>query len=303
MNKSLFYYVVAVLVTMSNISCSSSDEDDYNDGNQKVSLAEPEFANEAVAFEIADNSVVAASGDASLMGLNITESGKAIFKLKEADAIKYITYNVKVDGDTYIITDKNGNSMGTVKSSVMRSSGDTNLIINVKVGGYSFIVNAVTAKMLWDIMASSVNLENIARTWTIQSMLMTIEGEISATKEQQDGNLKALADEAQKRGAELTEEEMDAFNKTVAGITLDKTGLISIEYTDGNGEGCTWNWVDNAQTSFVLQLRDSDFGNKFLSNGSVISVKFYPSGVCHFVVTTNIVDKKNYKVTLRIVMK
>ena len=102
----------------------------------------------------------------------------------------------------------------------------------------------------------------------------------------------------------MTKEEEAGLSKTIRGITLDKTGMFSIEYSDANAatEVCSWNWTGPNQKELMLSLRDSEFGNKFLSGKSSIGVNFSTSG-CTFTTTTNITGKKTYKATLVIVMK
>ena len=308
MKKYLFFYAVAACVAISSVSCGSDDED-YLPPKTSVTLTEPEYASQAATFEISGNAVQASSGKAYLSSLSFTESGKAIIEVASGEGRKYVTCNVKIDGNTYTITDDSGKTVGTVRSSSTRSSETSSLIINITVtipglGSLTFNTdNPVDALKKVETISDSNNTSNIARTWYISNMNIVLEGDIALSKIEHSGNLKVFADAAEEAGAGLTADEYKALSKTIKSVTLDKNGLFSLEYTDGGSEVCTWLWANTDQTKVNLKLRDgSEFGNKFLSDGSNITVDFTPTG-CAFSLTTKITGSKTYTATLTIVLK
>lgn len=308
MKKYLFFYAVAACVAISCVSCGSDDED-YFPPKTPVALTEPEYASQAATFEIPDDAVQASSGNVCLSSLSFTESGKAVIGVASVEGNKYVTYNVKIEGNTYTITDDSGKTVGTVQSSSTRSSEASSLIINITVnipglGTFTFTTDEpVDALKIVGTISTSNNTSNIARTWTIANMNIVLEGDIDLSKIEHSGNLKVFADAAQEAGAGLTEDEYKALCKTIKSVTLDKNGMFSLEYTDGGSEVCTWLWSNTDQTKVNLKLRDgSDFGNKFLSDDSSITVDFTPTG-CAFSLATKITGSKTYTATLTIVLK
>jgi hypothetical protein len=163
--------------------------------------------------------------------------------------------------------------------------------------------NPVDALKKVGSISDSNNTSNIARTWTVSNMNIVLSGDIDLSMIEHSGNLKVFADAAQEAGAGLTADEYKALCKTIKSVTLDKNGMLSLEYTDGGSEVCTWFWSNTEQTKVNLKLRDgSEFGNKFLSDGSTITVDFTPTG-CAFSLTTKITGNKTYTTTLTIVLK
>lgn len=309
MKKNLFFLAIAVCVAMSNVSCGS-DSDNGGDNPSQVTLPKPKYADKAASFTLDKGKVVAADDElVSLTALNITEGGKAIIGVADGNGKKhFVSCDVEIDGDTYTIS-KNGRKSGIVKEIVgSRATSSTNLTIDLVVeipflGETKFTTSdPVAAQKVIETIAPTVNTSNIARTWTIQTMKLTCEGDIDCSLTEKSGNLAVFAKEMQSRGANLTDEEVGQLSKTIHGVTLDKTGMFSIEYSDATTEVCSWNWTNANQEQLMLSLRDSEFGNKLLSEKSNVEVKFATSG-CTFTTTTNITGKKTYKATLVIVLK
>ncbi|MBR6444824.1 MAG: hypothetical protein IKS94_00060, partial [Prevotella sp.] len=129
MKKKLFFLAMAAFVAMSNTSCGS-DSDDGGSGNDntQVTLPKPVYADEAVAFTLQKDNV--SNKFVSLTGLNITESGKAVIEVTtDENKKKFVSYDVKIEGDTYTIS-KNGKETGKVKvvSSASRATPSVNLV-------------------------------------------------------------------------------------------------------------------------------------------------------------------------------
>lgn len=307
MKKTLLLFGMAAMVAFAFTACGS----DGDETPAPSALPTPVYASTATSFEIDDN-LTSTDNTASLKGLNFTESGKAIIEVATVNGTKYVTYDVKIENGTYTIT-KAGKAMGTVKGFTTRSEVEGSLTIDITVeipglGSFTFTTdNPVNVTKVTEAIAATGNTEKLARTWKVTQMKLTCEGDISVSKTENSGNLKVFADEAQARGANLTDDEMDKLNKSISGLTLDKTGMFSIEYYDNvakssESEACTWQWTDANQDKLMLKLRDSEFGNKFLNSDSHISVNFNASG-CTFTLTTDIKGSKNYLATLTIVLK
>ncbi|MBQ8065649.1 MAG: hypothetical protein IJ200_08350 [Prevotella sp.] len=313
MKKTLLFLAVATCVALSNISCGSDGDGGGNNGGgtSPVTLRIPAKAASAAAFKL-NNNVVSASGH-SLTAVYISEAGKGVIELTAGSSKKYVTVDkVEHANGTYTFYNEAGNQIGTLTENTaaarVRSSSASNLTINLSVvvpglGTLSFSGTAVEAQKTVEAIAATVNTENLARTWTVQSMKLTCEGDVAFSMTEESGNLSVFIKEAQDRGANLTTEEEEQLRKTIKSMTLDKNGLFSIQYDDNQSEACSWEWTNSNQTQLGLQLRNSEFGNKFLSNNSKIDVKFYVSGVCHFTMSTKITGSKNYDATLLVVMK
>ena len=307
MKKKLFFLAMAAFVAMSNVSCGS-DSDDNGGGNDntQVTLPKPVYADEAASFTLEKGKVT--DELVSLTSLNFTESGKAVIGVTTGEGKKkFVSYDVKIEGDTYTIS-KNGQLKGKVINVGSRATSSVKLTINLAVeipflGTFTFITtDPVVAQKVVETITTTVNTTNIARTWKVQTMKLTCEGDVDFSMTEKSGNLAVFVKEAQDRGANLTEEEQAELSKTIYGMTLDKTGMFSIEYGDGTTEVCSWKWTSANQEQLMLTLRDSEFGNKFMSDKSSIAVKFSTGG-CTFTLTTNITGSKKYKATLVIVMK
>lgn len=346
MKKYLFYFSAIAAVALCNISCSSSDDDDDPIITPSVVLEEPATANEAVAYTIPEASQPqSATGENYLEGVNITESGKTVLKVNTAQGVKYVTFDttIKKEGNKTIYTlTKDGKQAGTivkVDAAASRTRGTSvgDLIIDLVfeipgVEGTVTFTSTVSDAQEVNEIASSVNLTNIARTWKVQEMSMSLKGDVDCTVLEKSNNLMPLAEKAQENDAQLTEDEYRELCKTIVGITLDKTGLFSIEYKNASGkikyyytkadadkgnfkyiecdgktdsEACKWSWA-NANTQDVLKIsseKDTDFGNKFLNDDSRIGVKFYENGIAHFTITTKITGNKNYDATIDFTVK
>ena len=308
MNKKFFSFAVAACAALSFFACGS-DGDDGNSPStpQQVVLTKPVYADKAASYTI-DKGLIESDG-ISLTAVNITESGKAILETTDGTGKKqYTTYGVTINGEEYQMKDKAGQNVGTMSVKTTRSSTGVTITVGVVIvlPGIGTVEvktdSPVVAQMVINSVASGVNTDNIARTWKVQQMKMTLEGDVSASLIENSGNLAVLAKEAQDRGAGLTAQEMAEFNKVISGLTIDKAGLFSLEYADGSSEACSWKWTTANQDQLNLQLRNSDFGNKFFSDDSTIDVQFFTNGGCQIKLVTNIKGNKNYKCTLTIAM-
>ena len=309
MKKNFFYLAIAACVALCNLSCSGSDDG----GGSQNPINPLEYASKAVAFHLSDGDVPATSSSgASLTALNFTEAGKAVIEITENGKKKFVTYNVKIEGNTYTITDDNGRVIGTVTSDVTR--GTKTAVINVKItvviNGVTYVFNTESAEadMQYATMTGGNNLVNIARTWRIRNMKLTLESDdpsfMSLAMTESSGKLSAFVAEVKKRDTGFSNTDIDKLNKEIKSVTLDQTGMFDIEYTDGRSDVANWRWTNGNYSNIALELKDSEAGNKFIQDNTKITVAF-ADGLCRFTLVTTIdrSNKQPFVGTLNIVME
>lgn len=310
MKNYLFPLAIAACMALFNTSCSSSDpvppaEQEYNG-----EFIKPAYAEQATAFVLPIDEIKDTEGkDAYLNGINITESGKAIFEVKTQDGkTKFVTYNALIDGNTYFFVDDEGNPVGTVVKASTKATQDVTItiLIDIYVDGdlYSFEVTITVPITVPDPNEASRQTNNLCRTWEVAQMNIVLEGDVNVSKIVDSGNLEEFLDAAEDAEAELTPSEKDALRKFITSVTFDKNGLFSIEYSDGLSDGCSWKWTDEEKQEFIelKQRNGADFGNKFLNDDSDIKVNFTPNSVA-LTLDTEITGNKNYTATLTMVLK
>jgi hypothetical protein len=309
MKKNFIYLAMAACVALCNLSCSGSDDD----GGSQNPINPLEYASKAVAFQLSDGDVTATAGSgASLTALNFTEAGKAIIEITENGKKKFVTYNVKIEGNTYTITNDNGQQIGVVTSDVTRGTkpATINVNITVTINGvtYVFNTNSVEADMQYATMTGGDNLVNIARTWKVRNMKLTLESDDttfpSLSMTENSGKLSAFVNEVKKRDTGFSNEDIDKLNKEIKSVTLDQTGMFDIEYTDGRSDVATWRWANGNYSNIALELKDSEAGNRFIQDNTKITVAFN-EGLCRFTLVTTIErdNKQPFVGTLNIVLE
>lgn len=319
MKKSLFFYAMAACVAISNVSCGGDDDNSgLPPAGTVITLPEPATASQAAAyvFETSTANAVKSETDDNVLlkGINFTESGKAIIEVLANGAAKFVTCNATLANGEYTLTDDSGKKIGTVTEHSVRgtTTGSIDIQITITIPGVGVVTFSPTSpaavQKVVETIAATTATTNICRTWTVVQMNITLDGDVDLVMTESSGNLKRFADEAQKQGANLTDNELAQLNKTFKGISLDKNGLFSIEYYENSdktisSEACSWSWTDEAAQKLRLRMRDgSDFGNKFLSDNTVIKADFNPVGAT-FTLNTEIKGSKNYVATLTIVLK
>ena len=335
MKKSIFFYAALATVALCTVSCSS-DDDSAPYVPQAAVIPEPPTAKAATAFTIpaTKQPTATVSGKtAKVEEVNIAESGKTVVKVDVDGKAKYLTFDSKFEkqGNKSIYTlTKAGVNKGTIEITDLLVSArkhgaaaTANLKITLKLeipddNGVVTTFNVDKADSQADKVEETVtagqNTVNICRTWVIEKMTLTLKDNkvpgkskiTDFTLDQNDGNLKPLADKAQDNNAGLTDDEYKELCKAILGITLDKAGKLSIEYSNGLTDACKWEWKNSEQTAVQLKTeKGEDFGNKFLNEKSRITVMFwpvsaeYPNGLAHFIITTTVdTDSKNYDATI-----
>ncbi len=342
--KKYFIFAAVALVALCNVSCSSDEEPiPVTGGTSSVELPQPEAAATAAAFEIPDATPVTSTTGQTLEAVNFTESGKAVLTIgTSATDAKYVTFDSqakklaenKIQYDLKDGTKNVGYIIATyaAASAPRRAAGAVTLDIHLNdielpnengtTTTVSFSATNSTAAPI-PTPTTTTALDNICRTWYIELIDVTLSGDVDCTITQGDGNLLPIAQKAQDNDAQLKLSEFKEFCRSIKGITLDKTGLFSIEYQNYKGqveykekkdgkaeyitcdgkkasEVCSWYWADNQKNSFKLKFRKSDFGNKFLNEDSKIGVDIYGQ-LTYFSISTKITGNKNY--TARVVFQ
>ena len=338
MKKSFFFYAALATVALCTVSCSSDDGDEPI-SNTTVVIPVPETATQALAFEIPVGSQPQTTTGEKLKAVNITESAKAILNVSTSNGDKFLTFDSKYDKDTKTYTlSKDNKKAGTIKRIGMASApqrraitiGNMVIELSFEFDGNtltfpSTTVNNATAPANPQPAAGD-NLSNIARTWTVSEITMTLDGDVDCTVLEKGNNLLNLAQKAQENDAQLTMDEYKELCRSIKSLTIDKSGQFSIEYKNATGrvpyyqnpnakveyiecdgrvetEACKWNWASSDQTSIKIDTKDSDFGNKFLSDKSTIGVKFYSTGIAHVTIYTKITGSKNYNAYVDFTLK
>jgi hypothetical protein len=305
--KNILYMAMAACVALTNVACSSDDDSDNE--NYSATLNTPKYENEAVAFSIPETATITTSiaGAPAMTGVNITESGQVVFELGGGKTFK--TYNIEsISGNTYTLADRRGTIVRKSTAGyapTTRSSSGVLLIINVTIeldNGESCSYNtgddAVSAEATKPATGSEVE-KNLCRTWIIKGVVIEYkeDGKDAVFKEFNSGNLKEVAEYANDQGAGLTASEMRELDRNVSNVVVDKSGLIVINYTNRASDAAKWVWKNNEQTQLGLKLKDSEMGNKFLSDNTVIDIAFKDTR-CVLKLKTRVTGNKNYNVAL-----
>lgn len=322
MKKTLFFFAVAACVAFANISCGSDDGGSGGGGGSIPTFDPPSMTEEAAKYEITDFEINRTEEGvpvtATLMGVSVTESGKVVVEFLLNGRVRCATYNVELTGDVYVITDSNNKVVGKfsmAKSVAMAptradSPIQMNITIEIKVPGTGTLkfdtgeTPVVVSKIVDTIKAGGSSLTNIARTWKVAQMKLSLDGDITPLSMlEESGKLSVFVAEIKKRDTGFSEKDIDKLDKEIKSITLDKNGMFNIEYTEGLSDAAAWHWDAADFSKIGIQLRDSEMGNKFLSDNSSINLRFNSVG-CTFTLTTNLEgnNKNMYIATLVLVL-
>lgn len=304
MKKNIFYMAMAACVAFANVACSNDDD---KADNYTPTLNTPKYENEAVAFTIpeasAANITTSVANAPAMTGVNITESGQAVFELGGGKTFK--TYKItSISDDTYTLEN------GTIKkvssaAAPTRGTSSVMLIINVIIeleNGQSCSYNtgdgAVSVEATTSSESSSVE-NNLCRTWKIQGVTIEYQedGEDAVFREFDNGNLREVAEYANDQGAGLTNDELAELDRIISNVVVDKSGLIVINYTNRPSDAAKWSWANNEQTQLNIKLKDSEMGNKFLNDNTTIGIAFKDKR-CVLKLKTRVTGNKNYNVAL-----
>ena len=291
MKKTFILATMAAAVALGLTACGS-DDDDYVAPKHDVVLPVPASAQNAVAFDAIQGM---ASEGKTLAGITFTETGNAV---AEVDG-KYVVGKYTVANGVYTLT---GDVKGTVKDLTTRGAGDPKLSINIEITisgeTYSFTGDADADRHVIEAIGND-NLNNICRKWNFKDMSLSLDGDVKMMKVYQSGDLSQLGKDANENGAGLTQDELSELNKTVISIELTKSGKLFITYKENGKEiiACA-TWDSSSFEDF--KIKEISEANKFLKNGSKISVIYNAAGGCTMTFFTEITGSKNYKAELTV---
>ncbi|MBR1484573.1 MAG: hypothetical protein IJ612_02635 [Prevotella sp.] len=321
MKKSFFFFAMASVVALCNVSCSS-DDDDKNDSNNNTSsvvIPAPANAENAVAYVIPKNTVKATEEtytdqqgeevELCLTNVNITKGGKAVFETTETRVssgttkVNYTSYDVEVSGNQYKVKDAAGSTLGSIErvAAGTRATDSASLSVHVKIyipglGWVEFDTeDPVDVTAVTDAVASSVATTNFARLWLISRMKLTLvfddKGKSDASRTENSGKLFNFIELAENNGVSLSDDDKRQLQKEIVSVDVDTNqALLTINYADGSSDAATWSWADSSQNKIRITLKDGEMGNKFLENDSQIEVQFPNAETCILILSTRLED-------------
>ena len=311
--KKFFLYAFAAMAAMCMTACSSSYDDNNNNDNNVVNMPTPPYADKAVQYSLdTPKAPENAEEDApQLKTIDFTESGDLLVEFYKpvSKTTVYLKEKATANGNSYIV---NGTKMrGTIKvveqAARTTRSGSTNIIVDVAV---TFSAEQTYTYTTEDGETITVNkgvpptgdeaLTILARTWNVLGLILDLKGDdVKAfmTWPATNGLLDlrtTLLKEALDRGVSLTPEEQDELKKTVKSVTITKTKLFTLNYTDAPDDVASWDWTDSSKTGIRITLKDGKMGNKFIEDASMISFTFNGNR-CNMKMATTFTDNANKK--------
>ncbi len=319
--KKFFFYAFAAIAALSITSCGDSDDEGGNESKKNVTLTEAPYAKEAISYDLsmggiegiyAQNDIEEVAG--KIVGVSITESGYGVVEVKMKDGeTKFVEEKVTIKDKTFTFNGKTikgtfTEEQPTVATAPTRASVATGISANVTITipGWNPITFNTTspadALIKATIGTGGQILTYLVRTWTVNKMIIDLEGDVKAYKEISGGNLDAIRAEAEKHGATFTEDEVEDFNKSIESVTVSADGLITLKYTDGVVDAGDWTWANSQFNTLNLKLKDKGMGNKYFTDNTKIAIDFN-GNQCSFKLSTDIKGNKNYKAALTFVMQ
>lgn len=281
MKKNMFYLAIAAFVALANVACSSDDD---GAENYTPTLDPPKYETEAVVYTIPETADIQTSvPDAPAMtAVNITESGQAVFELDGGKTFK--VYNIaSMTGDTYTLEANRGTiKMITATMAPTRATSTVQLVINVTIEldngqscNYNTGEDGVPAQASTPPPATDVETL-LCRTWNVLNLAVEYQedGKEGVFREFDNGNLNEVAAYANDQGAGLTPDELAELDRIISTVVIERSGLLLINYTNRNSDAAQWSWANSEKTQLKIQLKDSEMGNKFLSDKTVIDLAF-----------------------------
>lgn len=314
MTKKFFYYAFAVMTAMCMTACSSDDDDDNgNKGKYEVNLPEAPNAKGALQFKLAQPKAPADVTDADapvMRTIDITECNEVFIELKqpESNSITYVKGIASLRDGKYNVT---GDLVrGTIEyasnASRLTRAGDKKIIVDIDIkfgeltytykteNGKSELVEEVTP------LTGEQAEDRMSRTWNVTGLTLDLKGDNVKAYETWDAvggvlDLETtLLDEALKQKVSLTEDEKNELRKKLQTVTITKTGLFSLNYTNKAVDAASWQWTDSSKQSFRITLKDGKMGNKFIQNASLVTMNFKGTE-CYLKMVTSFEDSAHKK--------
>lgn len=306
MKKNLFYYAFAVMTALCMTACGDDEETPANNEPKTptVTLTPPAHADQAVQYKLTTGVTPEEDENApALTSLEITEGGNILLGFNDPNTgkVSYKSAPVSVNGNTYTL----GNNMGyftKVQPEGARATraGGIKLILSIQVGNNKY---ETTAEEPADAVSKAVSETGgaagayLARTWNVTGMILDLAGEVTCYAEFSGANLAQVVAKANEHGANISDEDIKDFQKTIKSIEVTKAGTFNIIYTDGTIDAADWMWANNQYDKFSMHLKDGDMGNKFIAEETSVEIAFRDTR-CNMTLKTKINDSKKYDVSL-----
>lgn len=315
MKKNFFYLALAALVTMGMTACSSDDEDEVVQPDP-VNLPLPANAEKAVEYILptamnAKNSTTGNAEEApSLKGINFSESGKIVLELLSADGGKrtYVTDNATLNGNVFTMSGNRVKGTITTGVNVLPSRATSTEGMEIDITVTVSVDETVTYSTGGEVVTVTTNrtatgdevMDRLARTWSVTGAILDLKSKKKNIKayEEFDSNsqgyfdLRQVREEAIAQDVKLSDDEKAEFERTVKNITITKSNLFIIEYTDHEADVAEWAWNNADKTSIRIVLKDGEMGNKFFNNDTKIAIAFNGNR-CNLKMNTDVSDNEN----------
>lgn len=306
MKKNIFYFLMMACMVLISAACSNDDGDALPDYTAK--LNEPQYAAEAMALTGLNISPEGASAP-KLTGIHFTESGEVVIELDNGE--EYIVSSIEsVEDGTYTLAGNQGSVTVTINGTLSSNSKAAKMTIDLSIRTSDMSPNDPPLRY----QATNVNvtsttgsdnseaMNNLCRTWIVQGMVIDLKGDVTAFREFDGGNLYELATYANEKGAELNSDEMEELDRNIQSVIIEKTGLMTFNYSNRTPDAAAWSWKNDG--TIKLTLKNSEMGNKYLNDNTIISVT-YKDNRCVLRLNTSITDGKNYDavLTFRLISK
>lgn len=304
MTKKILYLAIALFSTTAFISCLSDDENDQT----SVDIPRALYADYSGKYKL--NSPVTGESGKILMSIDILDGGQAAFEIYDPveDKTDVVITDVSFNGDEINIksNERINGSLAFHKPTPVKASEEITITLNITIDGILYVTEegspvACVAKAMLDTNGGV--LDYISQKFKVTGMVVDLKGDVNAYKEfVSSAKLMDVALFANENGADLTEEEIESFNKTVSYISVSRYGSLNIAYTDGTCDGGDWNWLNKTASQIKLWFKDKGMGCTYIPENTTVDLEF-SGNMCAMSIHADIKGNKNYTARLSFIME
>ena len=311
MAKKFLYLAMVAFAATAFIACGSDDDDSgggsNDNGKKPVTIQPAKMANVAGKYDLKEP-VKSDNSDFELKSVEIMDGGQVSFERRNpsTNKVEVIVADVEMKGNTGTIK---GSSrvQGTFTLEPLpgtKAIESNRITLNITINGEPYITEEGSPAecVLKSVLDSQGGvLDYVAQKFQVNGMIIDLKGDVKAFKELSSANLAEIAKIAQDNGANLTQSEMDSFNKVISFVSVSRYGTIDIVYSDGKCDSGSWNWLNNQADKMNLWLKDKGMGNKFIPENTTIDLEF-SGNQCAMKLHAEITGSKNYTASLTLIM-
>lgn len=311
MAKKFLYLAMVAFAATAFIACGSDDDDSgggsNDNGKKPVTIQPAKMANVAGKYDLKEP-VKSDNSDFELKSVEIMDGGQVSFEMlnPSTNKVEVIVADVEMKGNTGTIK---GSSrvQGTFTLEPLpgtKAIESNRITLNITINGEPYITEEGSPAecVLKSVLDSQGGvLDYVAQKFQVNGMIIDLKGDVKAFKELSSANLAEIAKIAQDNGANLTQSEMDSFNKVISFVSVSRYGTIDIVYSDGKCDSGSWNWLNNQADKMNLWLKDKGMGNKFIPENTTIDLEF-SGNQCAMKLHAEITGSKNYTASLTLIM-